>query len=135
MECSLQAPLSSTISPSLSIRSMMLCNHLILCRLLLLLPSVFPASGSFPVSLCIRWSKYWSFNFSRSPSNEYSGLISFRIDWFNLIVVQGTLKSLLAPQLESIYLQYSAFFMDQLLYSCMTTGKTTAAMKLKDAYS
>ena len=97
-----QAPLSSTISQSLlrfmSTESVMLSNHLILCCLLLLLP--FSLSHSIRVFsnesvLCIRWPKYWSFRFSISPSNEYSGLISFRVDWFDLLAVQGTLKSLL----------------------------------------
>ena len=92
-----QAPLSSTVSQSLlefmSIKLVMPSNHFIFCHLLLLLPSNFPASGSFPVSrLCISWPEHWSFSFSNSPSNEYSGLIYFRIDWFDL-VVQGTLKS------------------------------------------
>ena len=94
-----QVPLSFTISWSLlklvSIKSVMLSNDLILCRCLLLLPSTLPSIGVFSneLGLCIRWPKYWSF--STSPSNEYSGLISFRIDWFDLLAVQGTLKSLL----------------------------------------
>ena len=96
----LQASLSFTISQSLlklmSIESVMPSNHLVLCHPLLLLPSIFPSirvlsNESIP---CIRWPKYWSFSFSISSSNEYSGLISFRIDWFDLLVVQGTLKSL-----------------------------------------
>jgi len=92
-----QASLSFTISWSLlklmSIESVMLPNHLILCRPLLLLPSVFPSIKVFSneLALCIRWPKYWSFNFSISPSNEYSGVISFRIDWLDLLAVQGTL--------------------------------------------
>ena len=96
-----QASLSFTISRSLlkliSIESVMLSNHLILCRPLLLLFSIFPSIRVFSndSTLCIRWPKYWSFSFSFSPSNEYSGLISFRIDWFDLLAVQGTLKSLL----------------------------------------
>ena len=96
-----QASLSFTISQSLlklmSIESVMPSNHLILCHPLLLLPSVFPGSRVFSneSALCIRWLKYWSFNFSISPCNEYSGLISFRIDWFDFLAVQGTLKSLL----------------------------------------
>ena len=95
------APLSSTISQNLlkfiSIESVMLSNHLILCHPLLLLPSIFPSIRVFSnkSALCIRWPKYWSFSFSFSPSNEYSRLISFRIDWFDLLSVQGTLKSLL----------------------------------------
>ena len=96
-----QAPLSSTISQSLlklmSIDSMMPSNHLILCHPLLLLPSVFPSIRVFSNEsvLCIRQPKYWSFSFSISPSNEYSGLLSFRMDWLDLLAVQGTLKSLL----------------------------------------
>ena len=96
-----QASLSITNSQSLlklmSIKSVMPSNHLILCHPLLLLPSVFPSIRVFSKEsvLCIRWPKYWSFSFSISPSNEYSGLISFRIDCFDLLVVQGTLKSLL----------------------------------------
>ena len=86
----------------------------------------FQASGSFPV-LCIRWWKYWSFSFSISPSNEYSGLISFRIDWFDLLAVQGTLKSLLQHHSsKASILQYSAFFIVQLSHLYMTTGKTIA---------
>ena len=96
-----QAPLSFTISLSLlkfmSIELRMPFNHLILCRFLFLLPSVFPSIRVFVIELAlhIRWPKYWSFSFSISPSNEYSGLISFRTDWFDLLTVQGTLKSLL----------------------------------------
>ena len=97
----LWASLSCTISLSLlkfmSIESVMLSNHLILCHPLLLFPSVFPSIRVFPneSALCIRWPKYWSSGFSISPFNEYSGLISFRIDWFDLLAVQGILKSLL----------------------------------------
>ena len=96
-----QASLSITNSSGLlklmSIESVMPSNHLILCWPLLLLPSLFPSIRIFSneSDLCIRWPKYWSFSFSISPSNEYSGLISFRIDWFDLLAVQGTLKSLL----------------------------------------
>ena len=96
-----QVPLCSTISWSLlklmSIESVMPSNHLNLCHPLLLLPSIFPSIRVFSKesALHIRWPKYWRFSFSISPSNEYSGLISFRIDWFNLLAVQGTLKSLL----------------------------------------
>ena len=103
-----QAPLSSTISRSLlksmSIESVMLSYHLFLCRPLLLLPSVFPSIMVFSNEsvLQIRWTMYWSFSFSISPSSEYSGLISFWIDCFDLLAVQGTLKSLLNPQFESI---------------------------------
>ena len=98
MDCTRQAPLSSTIPWSLltfmSIESMMLSNYLILCPPLLLLPLVFPSIRVFfnKSALCIRWLKYWSFSFSISPFNEYSGLISFRIDWFDLLAVQGTEK-------------------------------------------
>ena len=97
---------------NMSIESVMTFNHLILCRSLLYLLSIFPASGSFPESaLLIRWPRYWSFSFSISPSNEYSGLLSFRVDWFDLFVVQRNLKSLLQHQtLKASILQHSAFF-------------------------
>ena len=103
-----QASLSFTITQSLlklmSIESVMLSNHLILCCPLLLLPSVFPSTRVFSIesALCIRWPKYWSFIFSISPSNEYIGLISFNIDWFDLLAPQRTQESFLAPQFESI---------------------------------
>ena len=104
-------------------------NHLVLCRLLLLLPSLSPSIRIFPNGsvLHIRWPKYWSFSFSISPSNEYSGLISFRMDWLDLLAVQETLKSLLQhhSSKESI-LRCSAFFMVQLSHPYMTTGKTIA---------
>ena len=102
-------------------------NHLVLCCPLLLLPSVFPSIRVFSnqLFLCIKWPKYWSFSFSISPSNEYSGLFSFRIDWFDLLTIQGTLKSLLQHHnLKVSILQRSAFFMVQLSYPYMTTGKT-----------
>ena len=105
-----QAPPSSTVSWSLlrfmSIESVILSNHLILCQTLLLLPSGFPSIRvvSNESALCIRWPKYWSFSFGISLSSEYSGLISFRIDWFSLLAVQGTLKSSPAPQFKSINL-------------------------------
>ena len=102
-------------------------NHLILCHPLLLLPSMFPSVRVFSneSSLCIRWPKYWSF--SISPSNEHSGLISFRMDWFDLLAVQGTLKNLLQlHSLKASVLQCSPFFMVQLSHSYMTTGKTVA---------
>ena len=102
-------------------------SHLILCRPLLLLPSIFPSIRIFsnePV-LCIRWPKYWSFSFSISLSSEYSGLISFRMDWLDLLVVQGTLKSLLQHHsLKASVLQQPAFFIVQLSHPYMTTGKT-----------
>ena len=112
-----QASLSITISQSLlkltSIVLVMPSNHLVLCYLLLLLPSIFTSTRVFSneLALCIRWSKDWSFSFSISPSNEYSGLISFRIDWFDLLEVQGTLKSLLQYRSKTRILQGSAFFM------------------------
>ena len=104
-------------------------NHLILCRPLLLLPSVFPTIRVFSNEsvLHIRWPKYWSLSFSINPSNEYSGLISFRMDWLDLLAVQGTLKSLLQHHnLKTSVLQHSAFFMVQLSHPHMTTGKTIA---------
>ena len=111
----------------MSIESVIPYNYLILCRPLLLLPSIFLSIKVFLKEsvLCIRWPKYWSFSFSISPSNEYSGLISFRIDWFDLLAVQGTLKSLLQyhSSKASIF-QCSAFFIVQLSHLYMTTGKT-----------
>ena len=104
-------------------------SHLILCRPLLLLPLIFPSIRVFPNEsvLHIRWPKYWSFSFSMSPSNEYSELISFRIVWFNLLVVQGTLKSLLQHHSsKASILWHSTFFMVQLSHPYMTTGKTIA---------
>ena len=105
----------------------MLSNHLILCCPLLLLPSIFPSIGVFSNEsvLCIRWPNYWSF--SINPSNEYSGLISIRIDWFNLLVVQGTLTRLLQHHSsKASILWHSTFFTVQLSHLNMTTGKTTA---------
>ena len=104
-------------------------NHLILCRPLLLLPSIFPSIRVFSneSALHIRWPKYWSFSFSINPSNEYSGLISLRIDWFDLLAVQGTLKSLLQHHSsKASILQCSAFFLVKLSHPYMTTGKTVA---------
>ena len=104
-------------------------NHLILCCPLLLLPSIFPSIRIFSNEsvLRIRWPKYWSFSFSISPSNEHSGLISFRIDWLDLLAVQGTLKSLLQHHSsKASILQCSSFFMVQLSHPYMTTGKTIA---------
>ena len=113
----------------MSIKSLMPSNHLILCHPLLFLLSIFPSIRVFPSEsvLRIRGPKYWSFSFSISPSNEYSGPVSFRIDWFYLLAVQGTLKSL--PQYHSskaLILQHSAFFIVQLSHPYMTTGKTLA---------
>ena len=123
-----QASLSFTITWSLlklmSIESMMPSNHLIL-----LLPSIFPSIRVFPneSALHIRWPKYWSFSFSISPSNNNSGLISFRTDWFDLLVVQETLKSLLQHHSsKASVLQCSPIFMVQLSHPYLTTGKTTA---------
>ena len=104
-------------------------NHLILCHPLLLLPSIFTSIRVFSneLALCIMWPKYWSFSFSISPSNEYSGLISFWIDWFDLLATQGTLKSLLQHHSsKASILQRSAFFMVQLSHPYVTTGKTIA---------
>ena len=104
-------------------------NHLILCRPLLLLPSIFPRIRVFSneSALCIRWPKYWSFSLSISPSNEYSGLISFRMDSLDLLAIQGTLKSLLHHHSsKASILRRSAFFIVQLSHSYMTTGKTIA---------
>ena len=126
-----QASLCFTISWSLlklmSIESVMPSNHLILCRPLLLLPSIFPRVFFNESALHIRWPKYWSFSFSTSPSNEYSGLIPFRMDWLDLLAVQGTLKSLLQHHgLKASVLRCSAFFMVHLSHPFMTTGKTIA---------
>ena len=113
----------------MSIVSVMPSNHVILCRPLLLLPSIFPSIRVFSneSALRIRWPKYWSFSFSISPSNENPGLISFRMDWFNLLAVQGTLKSLLQHHSsKASILQRSALFIVQLLHPYMTTGKTIA---------
>ena len=111
----------------LSIELVMPSNHLILCCPLLFLPSVFPSIRVFSNEsvLLLRWPKYWSFSFSLSSSSEYSGLISFRIDWFNLLAVQGILKSLLAPQLERINSLALSLLYGPTFTSYMTTGKTT----------
>ena len=126
-----QASLSTTNSRSLlklmSIDSVMPSNHLILCHPLLLLPSIFPRIRVFSNEsvLPIRWPKYWSFSFNISPSKEYSGLISFRIDWLDLLAVHGTLKSLLQHHSsKASILQHSAFFIFQLSYPHLTTWKT-----------
>ena len=104
-------------------------NHLILCRPLLLLPSIFPSIRVFSNEsiLCIRWPKYWSFSFSISPSNEFSGLISFRMDWFDLLAVQGTLKSILQHHGSKVSILWcSVFLMIQLSHHYMTTGESIA---------
>ena len=128
-----QASLSITNCQSLlklmSIELVIPSNHLILCHPLLLLPSVFPSIRVFSneSTLRMRWPKYWSFSFNISPSNEYSGLISFRMDWLDLLAVQGTLKNLLQHHSsKASILLCSAFFMVQFSHPYMTTGKTIA---------
>ena len=120
---------SRSLPKLMSVESVMPSNHLILCHPLLLLPSIFPSIRVFSneSALCIRCPKYWSFSFNISPSNEHPGLISFRMDWLDLLAVQGTLKSL--PQHHSSkasILQCSVFFIVQLSHPYMTTGKTIA---------
>ena len=131
-----QASLSITNSQSLpklmSIESVMTSNHLILWHPLLPLPSFFPSVGVFSNEsvLHIRWPKYWSFSFNISPSHEHPGLFSFRMDWLDLLAVQGTVKSLLQHHSSKVsVLQHSAFFIVQLSHPYMTTGKTTALTK------
>ena len=133
MDCSTPGFLSITHSQSLlklmSIKLVMLFNHLILCCPLLLLPSIFPSMRVFSneSALCIRWPKYWSCSFSIRPSNEHPGLISFRMDWLDLLAVQGTLRSLLQHHSsKASILRCSAFFIVQLSHPYMTTGKTIA---------
>ena len=133
MGCNMPGSLSVTNSQSLlklmSIKSVMPSNHLILCCPLLLLPSIFPSIrvSSFELVLCMRWPKYWSFSFNISPSNEHPGLISFRMDWLDLLAVQGTFKSLLQyHSSKASVLLCSAFFIVQLSHPYMTTGKTIA---------
>ena len=127
-----QASLSFTISQSLfklmSIDSVMPSNPLILCHLLLLLPSIFPSIRVFSSEsvLGIRWPKFWNFSFSISSSNEYSGLISFKMDWLDLLAVQGTLKSLLQHHNFKVSILLCLAFMVQLSTAYMTTGKTIA---------
>ena len=128
-----QASLSITncqnLPKPMSIKSVMPSNHLILCRPLLLLPSILPSIRVFSneSALHIRWPKYWSFSFNISPSNEHPGLISFRMDWLDFLAVQGILKSLLQHHSSKASILWcSAFFIVQLSYPYMTTGKTTA---------
>ena len=128
-----QASLSITNSESppkpMSIELVMPSGHLIFCHPLLLLPSIFPSIRVFSneSALCIRWPKYWSFSFNITPSNEHPGLISFRIDWLNLLAVQGTHKSLLQHRSsKASIIRGSAFFIVQLSQPYMTTGKTIA---------
>ena len=143
-----QASLSNTNSQSslrlTSIESVMPSNHLILCQPLLFLASIFPSIRVFSneSALHIRWPKYWNFSFNISPSNEHPGLISFRMDWLDLLAVQGTLKSLLQHHSpKALILQSSAFFTVQLSHPYTITRKTialtrrTLAMKLKDTCS
>ena len=116
----------------MSIQSVMPSNHFILCCPLLLLPSIFPSIRifSYESALLIRWPKYWSFSFSISPSNEYSGLISFRMDWWDLLAVQGTLKSLLQHHSSKTSIRrHSAFFIVQFSHPYMVTGKTVALIR------
>ena len=130
-----QASLSTTNSQTLlklmSIKSVIPSNNLILCYPLFLLPSIFPSIRVFCKEsvLCTRWPKYWSFSFNISPSNEYSGLISFRMDWLDLLAVQGTLKSLLHHNFKASVPQHSGFFMVQFSRPYMTTGKTIVLTK------
>ena len=133
MNCSTPGLLSITNSQSLlkftSVESVMPSKHPILCRLLLFLPSIFPSIRVFSneSALHIRWPKFWSLSFSISPSSAYSGLISFRIHWFDLFAFQGILKSLLQHHsLKESFLWHSAFFMVQLSYPYMIAGKTIA---------
>ena len=127
-----QASLSITNSWSspkpMPIESVMPSKHLILCCPLLLLPSMFPSMRVFSneSALRIRWPKYWSFSFTISPSNKHPGLISFRMDWLDVLAVQGTLKSLQHHSSKASFLRRAAFFMVQLSYSYMITGKTIA---------
>ena len=133
MDCSMPSSLCFTVSRSwhklMSIESVMPSNHLILCRPLLLLSSIFPSVRVFSSesAFCIKWPKYWSFSFSISPSKEHPGLISFRMDWLDLLAVQGTLKSLFQyhSSKASIF-WHPAFFILQLSHPYMTTGKTIA---------
>ena len=137
MDCSIPSlPVHHQLLKSLlklmSIKPVMLSNHLILCRPLLFPPSIFPSTRVFSNESVLRnrWPKYWSFSFSISPSNEYSGLISFRIDWLDLLAVQGTHRSLLQDHsLRASILRCSAFFIVQLSHLSMTTGKTIALTK------
>ena len=128
-QASLSITNSQTLLKLMSIGSVMPSNHLLLCRPLLPLPSIFPSIRVFSNEsvLCIRWPEYWSFSFSISPSNEYSGLVSFKIDWLNLLAVQGTLKSLLQHHnSKASILQHSAFFIESNSHPYITTGKTIA---------
>ena len=125
----------SELAQAHAIKSVMPSSHLILCHPLLLLPPIPPSNRVFSneSTLLMRWPKYWSLNFSISPSNEYPGLISFRMDWFDLLAIQGTLKSLLQHQgSKTSILWCSAFFIVQLSHPYMTTGKTITLTRKKD---
>ena len=131
-----QAPLSFSVSQSLlrfmAIKLVTLSNYLLLCCPILFLPSIFPSIRVFSneSALCIRWPKYWSFSFSISPFSGYSGLISFRMEWLDLLAVQGTLNSLLQQHSSKASVRWcSAFFILQLSQPYMTTGKTIALMR------
>ena len=120
---------SQSLLRLMSVESVMPSNHLILCCPLLLLPSIFPSIRVFSneAALCMKWPKYWSFSFNISPSNEYSGLISFRMNWLDPLAIQGTLNSLFQHHSsKASILQCSAFFIVQLSHPYMTTGKTIA---------
>ena len=128
-QASLSLPLSQSLLKFISIESVTLSNDLILCHSLLLLPSIFPSSKvlSSEVTVHIRWPKYWSFSFSISPANKYSGLTNFGIDWFDLLAVQGTLKNLLQHHnSKASILWHSSFFMVQPSHPYMTAGESTA---------
>ena len=130
VDCSMPGlPVHHQLLKLMSTESVMPANHLILCHPLLLLPSIFPSIRIFSneSALCIRWPKYWSFSFNISPSNEHSGLISFRMDWLDHLAVQGSFKSLLQHHSSKASILWcSAFFMVQLSHPYMTTGKTIA---------
>ena len=128
-KASLSITNSQILLKLMSIKLVMPSNHLILCRPLLLLPSIFPSISIFSneSALRIRWPKYWSFGFNINPSSEYSGLISFRMDWLDLLAVQGTLKSLLQHHSSKASILHSAFFIVQLSCPYITTGKTIAS--------
>ena len=133
-QASLSIANSWSLPKLMSIELMIPSRHLILCHSLLLLPSIFPSIRVFynESALCIRWPKYWSFSFSISPSNEHPGLISFRMDWLELLAVQGTLKSLLQyHSSKPSILWCSSVFIVQLSHPHMTTGKTIALTRWK----
>ena len=133
-QASLSIPNSRSLLKLMSIESVMPFNYLILCHPLLLLSSIFPSIRVFSneSALCITWPKYWSFSFSISPSNEYPGLISFRMDWLDLLAVQGTLKSLFQHHSsKASILRHSAFFIVQLSHPYTTPGKLTTLILIK----